>query len=427
MTTTAPAPQRFLSGVQPSDKLHIGNYFGAIRQHIALQNEGPSFYFIADYHALTTLEEATRRRLGGDKIQPKDRAATLRGHVLDVALDYLALGLDPDKAVFFRQSDVPEVCELSWILCTVAGMGLLERAVSYKEKIEKGLEASVGLFTYPVLMAADILLYRSNVVPVGKDQVQHLEMTRDIAERFNRLYGEVFPIPTYRLNRDSKVPGVDGQKMSKSYGNAIQLFAEGNALKKVVMSIVTDSKGVEDPKTPETCTVFALYSLFASEEEKEALAARYRAGGMGYGEAKKMLLEKINAFFGPLREAGAAGGRHGGAAGGVLSAAPPLSDPGLAALARGFNAVALRAQERSCLGARRAIAIKPRASAARPGSAEVDDINKRRHPTATSPPSRADRASASITRSDFTASSAAGRTGSPRSTAPLKSSSMHAI
>jgi tryptophanyl-tRNA synthetase len=304
MTPTAapPGPTRFLSGIQPSGKLHLGNYFGAIRQHIALQEEGPSFYFIADYHALTTLEEATRRRLDSGRITPQDRAATFAENVRDVALDYLALGLDPDKAVFFRQSDTPEVCELAWILSTVTGMGLLERAVSYKEKVDRGIEANVGLFTYPVLMAADILIYRSHVVPVGKDQVQHLEMTRDIAERFNRLYGEVFPLPAPRLNRDSKVPGTDGQKMSKSYGNTIDLFAEGNALKKTVMGMKTDSKSVEEPKTPETCNVFALYSLFAAEPEKEALAARYRAGGMGYGEAKKLLLDKINAFFGPIRE-----------------------------------------------------------------------------------------------------------------------------
>jgi tryptophanyl-tRNA synthetase len=302
--TPAPSsgPRRILSGVQPSDKLHLGNYFGAIRQHIALQNEAPCFYFIADYHAMTTLDEATRRRLDSDRIKPADRAATLRENVRDVALDYLALGLDPDKAVFFRQSDVPEVTELAWILSTVTNMGLLERAVSYKEKVEKGIDASVGLFFYPILMAADILIYRSHVVPVGKDQVQHIEMTQDIAGKFNRSYGEVFPIPDYRLDKESKVPGTDGQKMSKSYNNTIQIFAEGKPLQKTVMGIVTDSTPVEAPKDPERCNVFALYSLFATEEEKAALAARYRAGGMGYGEAKKMLLEKINAYFGPARE-----------------------------------------------------------------------------------------------------------------------------
>src|SRR5205823_1288284 len=207
-------PRRILSGVQSSGKLHLGNYFGAVRQHIALQDEAECFYFIADYHALTTVQD------------PK----ALSERVRDVALDYLALGLDSDKSVFFRQSDVPEVTELSWILSTVTNMGLLERAVSFKEKIEKGIEASVGLFTYPVLMASDILIYRSHLVPVGKDQVQHIEMTRDIAERFNRTYKEVFPVPTYRLDKASKVPGIDGQKMSKSYGNTIDIFAEGKPL-----------------------------------------------------------------------------------------------------------------------------------------------------------------------------------------------------
>ncbi len=277
---------RILSGVQPSGKLHLGNYFGAVRQHIALEDEADCLYFIADYHALTTIHDP----------------ALLRQLTRDVALDYLALGLDPDKASFFRQSDVPEVCELTWILSTVTNMGLLERAVSYKEKIEKGIDASVGLFTYPVLMASDILIYRSNVVPVGKDQVQHLEMTQDIAGRFNYRFGQVFPIPEVRLDKESKIIGTDGQKMSKSYGNAIEIFAEGNALKKVVMGIQTDSTPVEAPKDPDRCTVFTLYTLFATDEEKAALAARYRAGGMGYGEAKKLLLEKINAFFAPARE-----------------------------------------------------------------------------------------------------------------------------
>jgi tryptophanyl-tRNA synthetase len=277
---------RFLSGVQPNAKLHLGNYFGAVKQHIALQDKGTAFYFIADYHALTTTQDPS----------------VLREYTRDVALDYLALGLDPEKAVFFRQSDVPEVTELAWILGTVTNIGLLERAVSYKEKVEKGIEASVGLFTYPMLMAADILIYLSNVVPVGKDQVQHIEMTQDIAGKFNRQYGEVFPIPDYRLDVGSKVPGTDGQKMSKSYRNTIEIFAEGKALEKPVKSIVTDSSTVAEPKNPDTCTVFALYSLFASDEEKAALAGRYRAGGMGYGEAKKQLYEKLEAYFQPARQ-----------------------------------------------------------------------------------------------------------------------------
>jgi tryptophanyl-tRNA synthetase len=271
--------------VQPTGKLHLGNYFGATRQHIALQNEAECFYFIADYHSLTTIHD------------PK----VLSENTRDVALDYLALGLDPDKAVFFRQSDIPEVTELAWIFSTVTNMGLLERAVSFKEKVDRGIDASVGLFFYPVLMAADILIYRSHLVPVGKDQVQHIEMTQDIAGKFNRTYGDVFPIPNYRLDKESKVLGTDGQKMSKSYGNTIEIFAEGNALKKVVMSIVTDSTPVEAPKDPDKCNIFALYSLFATDEEKAALAARYRAGGMGYGEAKKLLLEKIDEHFAPAR------------------------------------------------------------------------------------------------------------------------------
>jgi len=277
---------RILSGVQPSGKLHLGNYFGAVKQHIALQNEGLCFYFIADYHAMTTIQDPQM----------------LRDNTRDVALDYLALGLDPDKCIFFRQSDVPEVTELTWILSTVTNMGLLERAVSYKEKIDKGIEASVGLFTYPVLMAADILIYRSNVVPVGKDQVQHIEMTQDMAGKFNRAYGEIFPIPTFRLDKESKVLGTDGQKMSKSYGNTIEIFAEGKPLQKTVMSIVTDSKTVEEPKDPEQSNLFSLFSLFANETEKAELAARFRAGGMGYGEAKKALLEKIDTYFAPARQ-----------------------------------------------------------------------------------------------------------------------------
>jgi tryptophanyl-tRNA synthetase len=279
--------KRILSGVQPTGKLHLGNYFGAIKQHVELQNQGDTFIFIANYHALTTISDP----------------AELARNTEDVAVTYLALGLDPDKATFFRQSDVPEVTELTWLLATVTGMGLLERAVSYKDKVARGLAASVGLFTYPVLMAADILAYRSDVVPVGADQVQHIEMTQDMAEAFNRAYGQpVFRRPEYRLDRVSKVPGIDGQKMSKSYDNTIQIFSAGKELRKRVMSIVTDSKPVEEPKDPGGCNVFALYSLFATEAEREALAARYRAGGLGYGEVKQMLLEKIESAFAPYRE-----------------------------------------------------------------------------------------------------------------------------
>ena len=253
MTTPTPSPKRILSGVQPSGKLHLGNYFGAIKQHIALQNEGYTFYFIADYHALTTIRD-TARAIRDETKKPADPAKMLREYTHDVALDYLALGLDPDRGAFFRQSDVPEVTELAWFLGTVTGMGLLERAVSYKDKVDKGIEASVGLFYYPVLMAADILIYRSHVVPVGKDQVQHVEMTRDMAEKFNRAYAEVFPLPDYRLDQAPYVPGIDGKKMSKSYGNTIEIFMEGSTLKKRVMSIVTDSTPVERPKSRTTTT-----------------------------------------------------------------------------------------------------------------------------------------------------------------------------
>ncbi len=279
--------KRFLSGVQPSGKLHLGNYFGAIRQHIQLQNEGEAYYFIANYHALTTIQDAK----------------TLRANTRDVAATYLALGLDPAKAIFFRQSDVPEVTELTWLLATVTGMGLLERAVSYKDKIARGLQASVGLFTYPVLMAADILAYGSDVVPVGQDQVQHVEMTQDMAEYFNNTYQcRVFRRPEYRLDKMAKVPGTDGQKMSKSYGNTIGIFSTGSELKKSVMGIVTDSTPLEEPKDPSKDTVYALYGLFATPEEQETMAERYRKGGYGYGSAKKELLTKVDSYFAPFRE-----------------------------------------------------------------------------------------------------------------------------
>jgi tryptophanyl-tRNA synthetase len=297
-----PKRQRILSGVQPSGKLHLGNYFGAIKQHIELQHESECFYFIANYHAQTTVRDLAEK-MSAEQNRKFKAADLLRQHSLDVALDYLALGLDPAKAVFYRQSDVPEVAELAWILGTVTNMGLLERAVSYKEKVDKGIEASVGLFTYPILMAADILIVRSHVVPVGKDQVQHLEMTADIAGKFNRAFDkDIFPIPTYRLDKESKVPGTDGQKMSKSYGNTIDIFAEGKALEKTVMSIKTDSTPMGQPLDPTTCNVFALYSLFATEAEKAALAEQYRAGTIGFGGAKKLLKDKIDGYFAPFRD-----------------------------------------------------------------------------------------------------------------------------
>ncbi|HEY6146572.1 MAG TPA: tryptophan--tRNA ligase [Thermoanaerobaculia bacterium] len=286
MTAPKASPKpRILSGVQPSGVLHLGNYFGAIRQHIALQDEGECFFFIADYHALTTVQDP----------------AKLRALVHGVALDYLALGLDPEKTAFFRQSDVPEVTELAWVLSTVTGMGLLERAHSYKDKLARGITASAGLFIYPVLMAADILIYKSNVVPVGQDQVQHIEMTRDMAGYFNQTWKKVFPLPEARLDKAPVVPGTDGKKMSKSYGNTIDIFAEGAELKSSVMRVVTDSTPVADPKDPLKDNVFALYSLFASPAERDALADRYRAGGLGYGDAKKMLIAKIDEAFSAAR------------------------------------------------------------------------------------------------------------------------------
>jgi tryptophanyl-tRNA synthetase len=287
MTTTANSrKKRVLSGVQPSGKLHLGNYFGAIRQHIAFQDEAECFYFIADYHSMTTVQDPEIRR----------------NNVRDVALDYLALGLDPNKATFFRQSDVPEVTELAWFFSTVTGMGLLERAHSFKDKVARGIAPSAGLFFYPVLMAADILIYRADFVPVGQDQVQHLEMTRDMAGYFNQTYKtDLFPLPEARLDKVPIVPGTDGKKMSKSYGNTIDIFAEGKALSKTVMGIVTDSTPLEAPKDPDKCNVFQLYSLFATPAEQADLAAKYRAGGMGYGTAKKMLAEKIDNYFAPAR------------------------------------------------------------------------------------------------------------------------------
>lgn len=279
--------KRILSGVQPTGVLHIGNYFGAIRQHIALQADNACYYFIANYHALTTIHDA----------------AVLRQQSRDVALDYLALGLDPERTVLFLQSDVPEVAELAWILSTLTPMGLLERAHAYKDKVSRGIAASHGLFAYPTLMAADILIYDSDYVPVGKDQKQHLEMTRDMAEKFNLTYGETLRLPQEFILEDvAVVPGVDGQKMSKSYDNTIEMFLEQKPLKKKVMKIVTDSAGLEDPKDPDASTIVDLYKLFASPEELAEMRERFRAGGYGYGHAKKALLEKIYDYFTPARE-----------------------------------------------------------------------------------------------------------------------------
>ncbi len=278
---------RVLSGIQPSGKLHLGNYLGAMRQHIELQDGHEGFYFIANYHSLTTVQNPD----------------TLRKWTVDVALDYLAMGLDPERVALFRQSDIPEVVELAWLLATVTGKGLLERATSYKDKIAKGLSPSMGLFCYPILMAADILIYRSDLVPVGKDQVQHVEMTQDMAGYFNTTFGrEVFKRPEPKLNEALIVPGVDGQKMSKSYGNAIDLFDTPQRTRKRIMSIKTDSTPVEAPKNTETCNVFSLYKLMATHDEITALDERYRAGGMGYGEAKELLVQVVERTLGPARE-----------------------------------------------------------------------------------------------------------------------------
>lgn len=278
---------RYLSGIQPSGTLHLGNYFGAMRRHIERQEGNECFYFIADYHALTTIRN------------PEE----MRKNVVDVALDYLAIGLDPEKAVFFRQSDVPQVVELAWVLSTLAPMGLLSRCHSFKDKVAKNVEASLGLFAYPVLMAADILIYDSEKVPVGKDQKQHLEVTRDIAQTFNRVYGKSLVVPEEEIeSATAVVPGVDGQKMSKSYGNTIEMFASEKQLKKSTGRIVTDSKGVEEPKDPVGNTVYELYSLMASAEERAEMERRFRAGGFGYGDAKATLREKILEYFAPYRE-----------------------------------------------------------------------------------------------------------------------------
>lgn len=278
---------RILSGIQPTGVLHLGNYFGMMQSAIALQEEGEAYYFIADYHALTT------------QFDPARLSEQIRG----VAVDFLACGLDPAKAVFFRQSDVPAVTELTWILSCVSPIGLLERCTSYKDKVARGLPASHGLFSYPVLMAADILIYDSDVVPVGKDQKQHLEVTRDLAVKFNERYGEVLKLPEARIREETAVvPGLDGQKMSKSYGNTVELFLPEKAFRKRIMRIVTDSKAVEEAKDPEASTIAALYRLVASREERVAMDEAFRAGGQGYGHFKQQLFEALWEYFRPMRQ-----------------------------------------------------------------------------------------------------------------------------
>ncbi len=278
---------RVLSGIQPSGVLHIGNYFGMIKPAIALQSEGETFYFIANYHALTSVRDPD----------------TLRANSRRVAIDFMACGFDPERGVLFLQSDVPQVTELSWILSTVAPMGLLERAHSYKDKLARGMSASAGLFTYPVLQAADILIYDSDVVPVGKDQKQHIEIARDLAVKMNETYGNILKLPEPRIQAETEtVPGIDGQKMSKSYGNTIDIFGDEKETRKRIMSIVTDSKPVEAPKDPATSTILHLFSLFGSKNEIAEMREKFQKGGTGYGDFKKQLFEKLWEYFLPMRK-----------------------------------------------------------------------------------------------------------------------------
>lgn len=278
---------RVLSGIQPTGRFHWGNYFGAIRQYIDLQHGNEAYYFIANLHALTTVRDQK----------------VLRQNTLDAALDLLALGLDPDHAILFVQSDVPEVSELCWLLMTAAPMAMLENCHAYKDKKAKGLPADAGLFTYPVLMAADILIYDSQIVPVGQDQVQHIEVARDLAGSFNHQFGETFVLPKAKLMEASaKVPGTDGEKMSKSYNNTIEIFEDPKAMRKKIMRIATDSRPMEQPKEPEGDHLFQLYSLFANDAEREEMAALYRRGGFGYGQIKTALADVAERYFGPARE-----------------------------------------------------------------------------------------------------------------------------
>jgi tryptophanyl-tRNA synthetase len=277
---------RVLSGIQPTGRFHWGNYFGAIRQYIDLQHEDAAYYFIANLHALTTVRDPEQ----------------LRQLTLDAAIDLLALGLNPEKAILFVQSDVPEVSQLCWLLMTGAPMGLLERCHAYKDKVSKGLPADAGLFTYPVLMAADILAYDSDTVPVGADQVQHIEVCRDLAASFNHHFGQTFVMPKAKvLEQSAKVPGVDGEKMSKSYNNTLEVFEDPKAQRKKIMRIVTDSRPMEQPKDPQQDHLFQLFSLVATDAQRDEMAALYRRGGFGYGEVKKALADAAERFFAEVR------------------------------------------------------------------------------------------------------------------------------
>lgn len=279
---------RVLSGMQSSGSPHLGNYLGAMKHHLEMQKQHECFYFIANYHALTTVRDKKK----------------LEESTHELAIDYLSLGIDPEKTIFFRQSDVPEHTELCWIFNCITGMGLLERAHAWKDaKSGKRKETTAGLFDYPVLMAADILIYKPDLVPVGRDQKQHVEITRDIAVTFNDTFGETFPLPEALIDeKTAVVPGTDGAKMSKSYGNVIEIFADEKMLEKQVLSIKTDSTPLEKPKNPEACTVFHLFSLVASPQEVKNLREKYLAGNFGYGEAKKMLFQKLLELFQPYRQ-----------------------------------------------------------------------------------------------------------------------------
>jgi tryptophanyl-tRNA synthetase len=277
---------KILSGIQPSGQLHIGNYFGMMQTMISQMESSDLYVFIVDLHAMTSVHD-------------RDRLAT---GTLEAAADFLALGLDPERCTFWVQSDVPEVCELTWVLSTIAPMGLIERCHSYKDKIANGIEPSHGLFSYPVLMAADILLYQADQVPVGQDQKQHLEVARDLAQKFNNIFGETFVVPEPVINKTmAVVPGLDGRKMSKSYGNTIPIFLEGKALKKRVMAIETDATPVEDPKDPDKCNLFAMLKLFATPERLQEIRDLYVNGGAAYGYLKLELLELINDYFAEAR------------------------------------------------------------------------------------------------------------------------------
>ncbi|MBL4701812.1 MAG: tryptophan--tRNA ligase [Phycisphaeraceae bacterium] len=281
--------KRILSGLQPTGQLHLGNYAGAIRQFVDMQGEYEIFVFVASYHALTSTRDPE----------------ALRENIQQVVIDYLAFGLDPKQANIYLQHDVPQVTELAWLLSCVCPKHMMDKATSYKDKTAKGLAASIGLYTYPILQAADILSVDPDLVPVGEDQIQHIEITRDIAQKFNHQYGEVFKVPAHRVRTDAGVlPGIDGEKMSKSYGNTIDPFLPEKKLRKLINKIVTDSTPMEDAKNPDTCTVYKIFKALAGVEDQRTidLAARYRGSGMGYGEAKKSLAELVLDHFGPARQ-----------------------------------------------------------------------------------------------------------------------------